>query len=434
MKIFCSGIGGIGLSAYAAVQRARGHEVYGSDRSDSALLRDLRGQGIVIALNQDGSIIPSACDLFVYSEAISPSHPERRRAMDLAIPCSSYFQALGDLSRPSFVIAVCGTHGKSSTTAMAAQTLLAATRDPMVIVGTKVPFLDGRNWRQGDGEEFLLEACEYRRSFLHLSPDLILCTTIDGDHFDYYRDTADYQSAFGEFFSLLPSGGVIVTHGGDPACAAVAAASGRRVFDADAFPFPSLAVPGRHMQENAQLVLGMCAVLGIPLGLAECALADFRGTWRRMEVKGECAGVTVIDDYGHHPREIAATLAALRGAYSGRRVVVVFQPHTHDRTLKLYEEFCTAFRGSDCVIIADVYDARSDIETATVDVPRFVRDIAQGSETEVLDGQSLPQIEHLLRQEILQRGDLLLCMGAGDITELAERMTRQSSRVAPVPQ
>ncbi len=396
--------------------------MYGSDRSDSALLQSLREQGIEIALQQDGSAIPDGCELFVYSEAIPQDAPERVLAAERGIRSISYFQGLGEISRDSFVIAVCGTHGKSSTTAMVARLLIEARKDPTVVVGTKVRELDGKNFRRGKSDIFLLEACEYRKSFHHLSPDIVLMTNVDGDHFDAFADITVYRKAFADFLKLLPSEGIVVTHGSDPDAWRLAHESGKKVIDADTFPLIALQTPGLHMRQNARLALALAKVLDIPQPEAEKSLSGFAGTWRRMEVIAERAGITIIDDYAHHPVEIRATLSAMREAYPGRRIVCAFQPHTHDRTLKLYNDFLSAFTDSDLVIIPNIYNARSDIETATVDLPKFMDDLRKGSEVEVMDGKSLEQTEKMLRNEILKEGDVLVCMGAGDITGLARKM------------
>ena len=422
MMIYCSGIGGIGLSAFAAFRRSQGHTVLGSDRSESALIADLRSQGIEVFLSQDGTKIPPGADLYVYSEALAEESPERVRARALGIPSVSYFQALGDLTQGSQLIAVCGTHGKSSTTAMAAKMLMDAGKDPSVIVGTKLRELTARNWRRGESGLFLVEACEYRRSFLSLSPKIILLTNADGDHFDYYASQDDYERAFIEFVSKLPEDGVLITHMTDPQCARIAQKSGKKFVDADALPMPSLSVPGVHMRKNAQLVSALAHHLGIPGQTVLEALRSYMGCWRRMEVRGTRSdGVTVIDDYGHHPTEIRATIQAMREAYPDRRLVVVFQPHTHDRTLKLYREFSGAFDGADIVIIPGIYDARRERDSGTVEVPRFVADIARESGVTALDGVSLAHTEGLLTT-MLQPQDVLLVMGAGDVTELAGRM------------
>lgn len=425
MKMYCSGIGGIGLSAYAALQRQEGHEVLGSDRTDSVLLEELREQGITVFLDQSGKRVPSDANLFVYSEAIPTDAAERKRAAELKIPQRSYPQALGGLSKGYRVIAVAGSHGKSSTTAMAARLLLKSGKDPTVVVGTKVQELDGKNWRRGASDLFLLEACEYRHSFHEYHPAIAIITTADGDHFDFYKDQQAFEDAFVAFLQGMPEDGVVITHMGDPECKRVAERSGKKIIDADAFPLIPLQTPGRHMQENAQLVLALADLLGIPEALAEKTVGGYSGSWRRMEVKGTIMDdVVVIDDYGHHPREIAATIEALNGAYPARRIVCVFQPHTHDRTLKLYEDFLPCFRGVDLLVVPNVYDARHDIETASVGVDQFAADIGKKLHIEVINGKSLKETEKLLRSRILKPGDLLLIMGAGDITDLATSMMR----------
>lgn len=425
MKIYCSGIGGIGLSAYAAYRASQGHQVLGSDSAESDVTRDLTGQGIEVFLSQDGSHVPGDCDLFVYSEAIPETSPERVRAAELSIPQQSYFQALGELTRDFRVIAVAGTHGKSSTTAMTARVLIDAGLDPSVIVGTKARELDGRNWRKGKSNLFVVEACEYRRSFHFLSPVIILLTNADGDHFDYYRSQEDYEQAFVDFVKRLPPDGLVITHGQDHVCASIAGRGEREMIDADVFPLPLLATPGVHMQRNAQLVLALAGEFKIDQTQALASLSGYSGCWRRMEVKGETKSkVTVIDDYGHHPVEIRATVQALLGAYPKRRLVVVFQPHTHDRTRKLYDAFTRAFTGATVVIIPNIYDARPDRESGLVDLPAFVRDIGKGSQVQAIDGKSLEATERLLREKILKPQDVLLVLGAGNVTELATEILK----------
>ena len=424
MNIYCSGIGGIGLSAYAALQRELGHTVQGSDRTRSIVTDDLEERGIDVFFEQDGSHVSADIDLFVYSEAVPETSPERTRATELAVRQVSYFHALGELSAPYTVIAVCGTHGKSSTTSMAAKVLTSVGLDPTVVVGTRVPDLDGRNWRKGESDIFLLEACEYMRSFHYLSPDIILMTSCDGDHYDYYKDEADYQKAYADFLSKLPSDGLIITHGNDSDCKRLAEESGKRWIDADELPLPTLQVPGRHMQQNAQLVALLGKTLDVNQEETARALHDYKGCWRRMEVKGETeSGVLVIDDYGHHPVEVQATLSALKEWYPSRRLVVAFQPHTHDRTLKLYKEFTHSFSDADMVLVPGVYDARHHTETDTVDVQKFVLDIATQSRVDTRWTKSLDATKQLLTDEVLQTGDLLLTLGAGDITSLSDTVT-----------
>lgn len=418
MHIYCSGIGGIGLSGYAALQNALGHTVSGSDRSKSPLTKDLQKQGISVCDIQDGSHVTAGIDLFVYSEAIPEDAPERSRARELGIPQLSYFAALGELSKDYRTIAVCGTHGKSSTTAMAAKALLDAGLDPTVIVGTKVPQLSGRNWRKGASDIFLLEACEYRGSFLHLHPDIILMTNVELDHVDAYSSLEEYRNAYRDFIGRLSDGGVVITHMSDPDCMDTIANMEVEVLDADQTPFPQLSVPGRHMQENAQLVVALGNVLGFDTA---DSLYEFSGTWRRMEIKGDTEnGATVIDDYAHHPREIAATIAAARQGFPGRRIVCLFQPHMHNRLLRFYNDFCISFDGADLVVTTDVYDARADVDTEKADIKQFTADI----HAESVYGGSLESAKNLLCSTILQQNDVVLVLGAGDVTTVAQQLVR----------
>lgn len=421
MVIYCSGIGGIGLSAYAALQRAAGNVVRGSDRSDGAILDDLRAQGMEIFVGQDGSHVTADIDLFVYSEAVPPDAPERKKATELGIEQQSYFKALGELSEPYDVIAVCGTHGKSTTTAMAAKLFQDAGLDPTVVVGTKSLDLGDRNWRKGASDIFIVEACEYRRSFHYLSPDVVLLTTVDGDHFDAYGSIEEYRQAFVEFFLRLPAGNPVVMHGSDSASAKTVAASGHPAIDADAEQLPTIGVPGEHMRQNARLVLALAKRYGIAEDVALRSLAGFRGTWRRMEVKGTRQdGVTVIDDYAHHPVEIKASLQGIKEGYPGRRIVLVFQPHTHNRTLDMYEEFLPAFGDANLLVIPNVYAAR-ETGAETVDLPRFIADIATGSGIEAHDGGGFEKTLEWLT-EAINPNDVVVTMGAGDVTSLAPKI------------
>ncbi len=426
MRIHCSGIGGIGLSAYAAYQQSAGNIVSGSDRNDSVLLEDLRSQGIEVSLQQDGSAVTEDVELLVYSEAVPQDAPERKKAEELGIRSISYFHALGELSKDHYVIAVCGTHGKSSTTAMIARILLDCGRDPSVIVGTKMRELDGRNWRHGRSDVFVVEACEYRKSFHFLSPDLVVVTNADGDHFDAYRDMEEYERAFVDFFRLLPEDGEVVFHGSDAQVARLVSQSGRRGQNADGLQEPKMRTPGDHMRKNGQLALRAAILQDIAEHDARTALEGFTGTWRRMEMVGELpGGITVIDDYAHHPKEIRATLSAMREAYPGRRIVCVFQHHTHDRALKLYDDFVGSFSDADVLLLPEVYVARKDIETGTLDLAAFAADTADRSRVEARVIGAMAGAEAAVRS-MLQPKDVVICMGAGSIGALAGSLLHTS--------
>ncbi len=422
MKIYCSGIGGIGLSAYAAHMKTRGHEVMGSDKAASAVTEDLVKQGVAVALKQDGSAMPGELDLFVYSEAIPETAPERMKATLMKVRQMSYFQALGELCAGGDVIAVCGTHGKSSTTAMAARVFMNLGLDPNVVVGTKMKELGGRNWRKGAGNLWIVEACEYRRSFLHIKPTTILITNADGDHFDAFKDQADYESAFVEFASKLPSDGKVIGHGADATVKRVAEKSKKAFLDADTQPLTPLKTPGLHMQKNAQLVLALAEERGVDVAKAGAELAGFEGTWRRMEVKGVNAhGITVIDDYAHHPVEIRATIAAIKKEYPRKRLVCVFEPHTNDRVLKLWKDFTTSFTQADLLLVTKVFDARPDKDAEQADVAKFAAEIGRTSKVACRPTGSLEKTKVAL-ETLQHENDVLLIMGAGNSTKLADAM------------
>jgi UDP-N-acetylmuramate--alanine ligase len=423
MKIYCAGIGGIGLSAYAALQQANGHTVLGSDTASTVVTDALQATGISVAFVQDGTAIPHDIDVFVYSEAVPASSAERVRATALNVPQMSYFQALADISKDHFVIAVCGTHGKSSTTGMLAQVFTELGADPTVIVGTKLPYLQGKNWRKGNSGLCIVEACEYNRHFLHLRPNIIVLTNADGDHFDTYKDATEYEAAFIEFVRLLPVDGTIVTHGADEICARIAAHAPRSI-SVDSLPLPELTVPGVHMQQNAQLVMGVASVYRPwPTEDVVRVLRQYVGSWRRLENRGVTVhSVPVIDDYGHHPVEIAANIAALRTVYANKRLVLVFQPHTHRRTIDLYQAFTTCFAGVDVLYMPPIYEARKQHDTQMVNVQSFCQDIAAHSQVAVHSMESIQVIQKHLLTGGLQEGDVLVCMGAGDITTLATAM------------
>jgi UDP-N-acetylmuramate--alanine ligase len=299
---------------------------------------------------------------------------------------------------------------------MIADVLMAAGYDPTVVVGTKLGSLDGRNWRQGKSEWCVVEACEYKGSFLNLNPDIAIILNCDWDHVDAYPTPQSFHDGFIEFLKLVPSDGMVISH--------VISTAGHQLINADTQPLlEDMHVPGIHMQQNAQTALELAHQIGIDHDIAAKALREHKGTWRRMEKKGAYGDdIIVIDDYGHHPLEITLTLEALKNRYCDRRLVCVFQPHMHNRTLELYDDFLTSFKVCDLVLLPYVYDARHAVERDEVDVGKLVADIATGSDVECRWTKTLEATEILLKEEVLQPGDLLVCMGAGDVTTLAEKM------------
>jgi UDP-N-acetylmuramate--alanine ligase len=424
MKIFCIGIGGIGVSAYAYLQQANGHTIVGSDATKSQITEEIHKQGITVYTEHTTNNIDTFYDLVVYSAAVPQTNPERMQATALGIRQLSYFEAVGELINDTYVIAICGTHGKSSTTAMIAQVLTEANKDPTVIVGTKVPFLQGTNWRKGSSGITVIEACEFNRSFLHIRPNVILLLNADGDHFDTYKNQAAYEAVFTEFIQLLPSDGILITHMDDATCERIAVHSGKNVLNADVYPLPHLQIPGLHMQKNAQVVVALEQVLpALPIVDIQASLLRYSGCWRRLEYKGTTMhSIPVIDDYGHHPVEITANIEAMRQAYPLQRLVLVFQPHTHQRTIDLYTDFTTCFSQADVVCIVNTYDVRRSNNAPIILEAEFCKDIERCSHVQTLCTGSLEETATMLRTQLLQPNDVLICMGAGNITNLAAEM------------
>ena len=306
------GIGGIGVSAVARLMLARGVKVSGSDRDHSLITEKLEEEGARIFIGHDKKHIPEACDLVVFSPAVPESNPELIVARGRGIQTLSYPEALGMISRGMRTIAVSGTHGKTTTTAMIAGVLVGAHKDPTVIVGSLLK--SGTNFIAGKSDLFVVEACEYKRSFLNLSPEILVITNIDNDHLDYYGNIEGVQKAFAELIEKVPSHGVVVCDPNDPLVTPVLAKAVARIVDYSlGSETPKLAVPGDHNIRNAKAALAVARILGVDDEEALRLVAQFQGTWRRMEEKGKTkAGALVYDDYAHHPTEIKATLQGFR--------------------------------------------------------------------------------------------------------------------------
>lgn len=405
MKVYFIGIGGIGVSALARKHLLAGDQVSGSDRASSLITDELKKLGAKIFLEQKAENIAEDLDLVIYTIAISENHPELARARELNLKILSYPEALGELSRSHFTIAIAGTHGKTTTTAMVAQILISAGLDPTVIVGSLLQESQS-NFIAGKSKYLIVEACEYRRSFLNLSPQILVITNIEADHLDYYRDLADIQSAFQELQNKLPETGVLIT--------AKEYSKIRTDFN--------LKIPGAHNVRNAQAALAVAQALGIDYLVAVEALENFSGTWRRFELKGTIRkahgerGAKVYDDYAHHPSEIRATLAGAR-EIAKKKIFAVFQPHLYSRTQQLFPDFTKSFADADEIIITDIYAAREtpDPEVSGEKLAHAITD----QKARYL--KSFAEIADYLKEKT-SAGDLVIIMGAGDISQVASHL------------
>jgi UDP-N-acetylmuramate--alanine ligase len=352
-KVHFIGIGGSGISALARMMSLEGKKVTGSDRDASEVTHSLDEQGIPVTIGQKAENIPKDTDLVIYTVAIPDTNPELAKAKELGIECITYPQALGIISKDKFTIAVSGTHGKTTTTAMIAKMLIDAHMDPTVIVGS---FLKDQksNFIAGKSNYLVVEACEYKRSFLNLHPNILVITNIDDDHLDYYKDIEDIKSAFMDIVRQTDPAGSLVCDLELPYIEDVAKKAKCTVVDYELFSDTNLAlkVPGDHNLSNAAAVLAVADILKIPRAKAKKSLEGFSGTWRRFEDKGMTKkGVRVFDDYGHHPTEVKATLKGARDMFPDKKITVIFQPHLYSRTKQHLEEFADSFSNADQVIM-----------------------------------------------------------------------------------
>ncbi|MBI2097868.1 MAG: UDP-N-acetylmuramate--L-alanine ligase [Candidatus Vogelbacteria bacterium] len=403
-KVHFIGIGGIGISAIARLFLQSGKQVTGSDQTlDSPVIAELKKRDAKIYHGQRARQVPRQVDLVIYSFAISEDNPERRAATRRGLPLLSYPAALGLLSQGKFTIAVAGTHGKTTTAAMLGTICRAAKLDPTVIVGSLMKAGKTNLWI-GRSDYFIVEACEYRRSFLHLSPRILVITNIDNDHLDYYRDLADIQSAFAALAAKVPRGGKVITE---------------KKYGQIKLPI-RLLLSGRHNQRNAQAAIAAAKAVGVSERLARQALSKFRGTWRRFEAKGRTRrGALIYDDYAHHPTEIRATVQAARERFPKERLVLAFQPHLYSRTKLLFSDLAESLAAADEVLLLPIYAARERPDSA-INSRLLAAAVSQAGTPTRYFG-TFQTAEKYLNQQ-LSRGDLLLTLGAGDIFVLGEKL------------
>jgi len=445
-QVHFTGIGGAGMSGIARIMLARGVRVSGSDSADSAGLRELAALGARVHVGHAAGYLGDAATLVV-SSAIRQDNPELAEARRRGIRVLHRAGALASLMFGRRVIAVTGTHGKTTTTSMITTVLRETGADPGYVIGG-ILAATGVGAADGAGPDFVAEADESDGSFLMLSPDAAVVTNVEADHLDNYGTAAAYRAAFGEFAARIVPGGLLVACADDPGArdlAAQASGLGLRVrtygesadagyqvsgtltrgmeatFTIRSKPGPfgiidcdiRLSVPGRHNALNAAAAFAAAAELGLPPQQAAAALARYRGTARRMEPKGEAGGVRVFDTYAHHPTELAADLRAARAIADGGRVVAVFQPHLYSRTRIFAAEFGAALGLADEVVVLDVYAAREDPEPGVTG--RLVADAVPGGGARYVPSfGAVPRVV----ASIAAPGDLVLTMGAGDITRL----------------
>lgn len=423
-KIHFIGIGGIGVSAMARMMLHDGNQVTGSDKSESEITTMLEQIGVKVFYGQKAENISADTNLVVYTVAITEDNPELVQAKKLGIETMTYPQFLGSVSKGKFTIAISGTHGKTTTTGMVAKILIDAGLDPTVIIGSLVKDENGNltNFIPGKSKYLVIEACEYKRSFLNYYPQILVVTNIDNDHLDYYKDVADIQSAFNELAKRISQDGFIVTDKNNSAVIPVLEGVEAKVINYSLYSnLPmALKVPGVHNKKNAAAAFAVATALGLDPKAIQTSLENFAGTWRRFEYKGETRnGARVYDDYGHHPTEIKATLQGARELYPRERLIVAFQPHLYSRTKLLLEDFAKAFEQADEVVLAPIYASR-EIDDGSISSEILAKKISEnGAFAKSLP--SLKDVENYLAGQS-KKGDVIVVLGAGDIYKIAENI------------
>jgi UDP-N-acetylmuramate--alanine ligase len=465
-RIYFIGIGGVGMSGLAGVMLARGFTVAGSDPHPNAATARLEERGATVYSTQAAANIErESPERVVYTAAIPEDNPELVAARGLGVPVITRAEFLGEMMAEfgGPRIAIGGTHGKTTTTAMTAEVLLAGGLDPTVLVGGEYPPIGG-NVRVGGGEVFLTEACEAYNSFLAFRPDITVVTNVEADHLDHYGTEEGVFEGFRQFLSQTTPEGTVVINAADAGCVRLAelaggslprrviwygaerpdgesliaanavTAHGRATFDlqhrigggVELLGTVELPVPGEHNVLNALAAAAAGLAAGVDGQAIAAGLARFQGTGRRFETLGEVNGVLVIDDYAHHPTEIRATLAAARAAYPERRLVAVFQPHLYSRTRDFMDEFGEALAAADAILLTNIYAAREQ-PIPGVNVADLAHKIAACAPRATL--LYLPEKEDVAGalEWVTHEGDLVVVMGAGDIREAGEQFVRRAT-------
>ena len=441
------GIGGISMSGLAEILLKEGFRISGSDNKESALTDRLEELGATVFYGQKASNILPGIDAVVYTAAIHDDNEEYREAQNQGLPMLSRAELLGQLmTNYETAVAVAGTHGKTTTTSMLSHILLAGRKDPTISVGGILKAIGG-NIRVGGSSVFVTEACEYTNSFLHFFPKIAIILNIDADHLDFFKDLDEIRQSFRKFASLLPEDGTliingeipglneithglpcqIITYGNDPSFDYSAAHISHDELGAASFDLLkhgevidriALSVSGDHNVSNALASIAAADLLSVSLAASKTGLKEFFGTNRRFEYKGEVQGITIIDDYAHHPTEINASLTAAHN-YPHRKIWCIFQPHTYTRTKLLFSDFVDALTAADHVILADIYAAR---ETDTLGVSS--KDLADALTERGCDAYYFPSFAEIqdFCMKKCQKGDLLITMGAGDVVNIGEEL------------
>jgi UDP-N-acetylmuramate--alanine ligase len=445
-KIHFTGIGGIGMSGIAEILLDEGFKVSGSDRALGEVTERLVKLGATVFEGHKAANVAADVDALVYSSAVALENPEVEEAQRRKLPVIRRAEMLAEVMRLKYGIGIAGTHGKTTTTSMVSLVLMEGGVDPTVIVGGKLSGLGGTNARLGHGDFIVVEADEFDRSFLSITPTIAVLTTLETDHLDCYRDLEDIKGAFIQFANKVPFYGFVVLCLDEPALQDIMPAIGKKKIltyglnpqaDIQAVDMRfkdntstytllrngaelgeiTIQLPGKHNVQNSLAALAVGLELGIPFEKAKAGIERFTGVYRRWEKKGDINGIAVYDDYAHHPTECRATLSGAKNGWR-RRVVCVFQPHLYSRTRDFYEDFGKAFLLSDVLVVTDIYPAREEpIQGVTGElIANAAKQYGHKDVHYIADKKAVP--EFLMRTA--KQGDIVVTMGAGDIWKFGE--------------
>jgi len=413
------GIGGIGVSALAKMMLTLKKEVTGSDPEEHMINQRIKKLGAKVFIGHKKSNISKDTDIVFYTPAIKGNNPELLKAKELNIPTYSYPEGLGLISKDKYTIAISGTHGKTTTTAMLAETMISAKKDPTVIIGS---FLRKQkdNFIPGQSKYFLVEACEYKESFLNLYPNILAITNIDNDHLDYFKNIKNIQKVFAKMINKVPENGYIICNPKDnntKEALKLAKIKGE-IIDYTKEKKLKLEVPGEHNIQNAQVALAVSKIINIKE--PEKFLKKYLGVWRRFEYKGKTKkNALIYDDYAHHSTEVKATIKAAREKFKKQKIYIIFQPHLYSRTKLLINDFAKSFNPADKVIITDIYAAREK-DTGLIHSRDLVDEIKEYNPFVEYTSDFKDIIKYL--KDNTKKDDVIMTIGAGDVYKIGDKL------------
>ena len=425
-KVHLIGVGGINVSAIARLLVSYNVEVSGSDLIDSDITEELKSEGVEIIKNHDKKNITGDTNLVVYSDAVPQNNEERVAAKEKGIRQASAFEFWGEYAKDKKVIAVSGTNGKSTTTAMIGLIMEKAGMDPTVVVGTKVSEWKS-NIRIGNSNWLVVEADEFSAHMLEFKPYIAVITNIEPDHLDYYKDIDDIVGHFQKWLDASDNCVGLVLNADDKNIAKLKIKNkDARIFSLQNSEKINLPIPGAHNLANALAALEVASMLKIEKKTAKDVLEGFAGAWRRFEKVGSFNNQIVISDYAHHPSAVKLTIEATKQKYPNKKILVLFQPHHHNRTKNLFNDFVNCFSGADKLIISEIYDVvgRDNLDDLEISSKNLVAAISEKENMDINFAENLESAENMIRK-LVDKDYVILIMGAGDVDKVARNLVKK---------